>query len=217
MAILLAWSKNNNNSPGFLACLVGALPVLMLDSNWVTQDLLRQSLRESTFCFSSCCFVRWSNFLEDERGQRVLRREGLRARWVWRRWRKRKRPACFDYTSPTQIERCHARMRRFSNAATDQSQNRQMNTCSHKHTERVLAYGAPPPPPTFSFFLLIWMLAPWKVAPVIVKKLPEDVSQLAEAFKWDGALLVWRFGWCASSCSLERRDEKTDTFSRKYN
>lgn len=40
-----------------------------------------------------------------------------------------------------QIELCHARMRRFSNATTDQ-----MNTCSHKHAERTLAYGAPPLP-----------------------------------------------------------------------
>lgn len=130
-----------------LACLVGALPVLMLCSNWVTQDLLRQSLRQSTFCFSSCCFVRWSKFLEDERGQRVRRREGLRPDGYGDDGANAKRRACFDYTSPTQIERCHARMRRFSNAATDQSQNRQMNTCSHKHTERVLAYGAPPHPP----------------------------------------------------------------------
>lgn len=81
------------------------------------------------------------------RGQRVERREGLRPGGRGDGGAKCETSSVSMTLSPTQIEHRHARMRRFSNAATDQSQNRQMSTRSHKHMERVLTYGAPPPPP----------------------------------------------------------------------
>lgn len=154
----------------------------MPSTDWVTQEYYFSNTHPPSvgFFFSSSspppprCFVQWSKFLEEERGSELKKRRSS-ARWIWRllclvpaRANICKRQACFDYTSPTQIECCHARMRYFSTlpvikVRTDKwtHAHMHMDACSHM----VFFFSFSP--------LLIWMhaskVAPCKVTPVIVK------------------------------------------------
>lgn len=123
---------------------VGALPVLMLSTDWVTQEYYFSNTDFFSSSSSPRCFVQWSKFLEEERGSELKKRRSS-ARWIWRllclvpaRANICKRQACFDYTSPTQIECCHARMRYFSTlpvikVRTDKwtHAHMHMDACSH--------------------------------------------------------------------------------------
>lgn len=147
LLFLLVWSKNNNNNPS----LVGALPVLMLSADWITQDyyfISQIQILDQGFC----CLVEWSKFLFRKRAILEIgskrRMGGGNKTNVFGQMDLNpallmpvlasicKRQACSNYTPAQQIERCHARMKYFCALSLIKDRThigRQMNTCSYVH------------------------------------------------------------------------------------